>query len=372
MRVTNQLIINTVLTNLDNSRERLRDLQTQAATGMQIQRPSADPIGAMRVLKLNLLLRDQRQFRDNIKNGMSWLTMTEKVLDEASSVIGKVKTTTVSGSSDSLGPSERKALAVQVDSMLEHLIALGNSRLEGKYIFAGTHTLTAPYSASNAVQDERFTARIGEAVRLAHADLSTGTATVTTEDGATTFVEGVDYTLDYTQGTITALADGGMANATTYVVNYETRTTNAVSLGVSSTTGNIDREIGERTLMPVNISGETVFNGTTNAFEVLVRLKDSLLRNDGDGVRGVMDDLDAVLDQIISVSGVVGARVHRLQLSEQRIQSEILHTQELLSAVQEIDLAETVSRLKAEELTYQTALSVGGRIVLPTLLDFVK
>jgi flagellar hook-associated protein 3 FlgL len=372
MRVTNQLIINTVLTNLDRGRERLRDLQTKAATGMQIQRPSDDPIGSMRVLKLNLLLRDQRQFSDNIENGSSWLTMTEKVLNEASTVIGEVKTTTVSGSNDSLGPSERRALAVQVDSMLEHLVALGNSRLEGKYIFAGTHTLTMPYLAENAVQDEGFTARVGEAVRLAHADLSTGTATVTTQDGATTFVEGVDYTLDYAQGTITALADGGMAESTAYVVDYETRTVSSVSLGVSSTAGNIDREIGEKTMMPVNISGEAVFDGTINAFEVLVRLKDGLLRNDGDGVRGVMDDLDAVLDQIISVSGAVGARMHRLQLSELRIQSEILHTQELLSTVQEIDLAETLTRLKAEELTYQTALSVGGRIVLPTLLDFIK
>lgn len=372
MRVTNQLIINTVLTNLDSSRERLRDYQTKAATGMQIQRPSDDPIGAMRVLKLSLLVRDQGQYGDNIENGRSWLTMTEKVLGEASSVIGEVKTTAVNGANDSLGPSERKSLAVQVDTMLEHLVALGNSRLEGKYIFAGTHTLTMPYVAGNAVQDEAFTARIGEAVLLAHPDISTGTATVTTQDGATTFLEGVDYTLDYALGTITALADGGMSESTAYVVDYETRTTSSVSLGVSSTTGNIDREIGEGTTMTVNTGGEEVFNDTISAFEVLVRLKDNLLRNDGGGVRGGMDDLDAVLDQIISVSGAVGARVHRLQLSDQRIQSEILHTQELLSSVQDIDLAEVLARLKAEELTYQTALSVGGRIVLPTLLDFVK
>ena len=187
-----------------------------------------------------------------------------------------------------------------------------------------------------------------------------------------TVVEGVDYTVGYGRGTITALEGGGIADGVDYLVDYETRAASSVSLNVSSTAGTIDREVHEGMTMSVNVSGEEVFNATFDVFEVLVRLKDSLWRNDGDGVRSVMDDVDGALDQVISITGAVGAKVHRLELADQRIQSEIIHTQKLLSRIEEIDLAETLMRLKAEELTYQTALSVGGRIMLSTLLDFIQ
>ena len=71
-----------------------------------------------------------------------------------------------------------------------------------------------------AVADETFHSNYNNAVALAHNNLKSGSVSVTTTDDATTYAENTDYTIDYTNGTITVLDSGNMANDTDYHINY--------------------------------------------------------------------------------------------------------------------------------------------------------
>lgn len=70
----------------------------------------------------------------------------------------------------------------------------------------------------NVTESEDFTPVLDSAVALSNVDLSLGTVSVTSTDGATTFTEGTDYTLDKSGDTITVLSSGGMTQDPQYRV----------------------------------------------------------------------------------------------------------------------------------------------------------
>jgi hypothetical protein len=73
----------------------------------------------------------------------------------------------------------------------------------------------------SAVEDESFTSDHDVSVALDHENIVEDSEVVTSSDGSTTYYKGRDYTMDYTNGTITVLSTGLMADATSYLIDYE-------------------------------------------------------------------------------------------------------------------------------------------------------
>lgn len=88
-----------------------------------------------------------------------------------------------------------------------------------------------------AVKDETFTSDYDVPVSLAHSNLVTESVVVSSTDGVTTFVEGMDYTIDYGNGTVTVLSTGDMQNSTQYSISYEYNTETISSYVVTASTG---------------------------------------------------------------------------------------------------------------------------------------
>jgi len=82
--------------------------------------------------------------------------------------------------------------------------------------------------------------------------------------------------------------------------------------------------------------------------------------------------LEDALDNVLSNLSHVGAKEKRLELAHERLQDLRLNVINLLAESQDIDYAETIMNLKAEEFVYQTALAVGARIIQPSLVDFLR
>lgn len=72
---------------------------------------------------------------------------------------------------------------------------------------------------SDSIANENFTSDYDTPVQLKHTNITPGTTNVT--DNGTTYTEGVDYTMDNPNGTITVLSTGGMADATGYLIDYD-------------------------------------------------------------------------------------------------------------------------------------------------------
>ena len=78
--------------------------------------------------------------------------------------------------------------------------------------------------AAATITSENVVARLGKAVKLSKMKLKTGADAPVVKDAATgliTYVEGVDYEIDYTFGMITALAGGAITEAEALHVDFK-------------------------------------------------------------------------------------------------------------------------------------------------------
>ncbi|OUM88775.1 MAG: hypothetical protein BAA01_14170 [Bacillus thermozeamaize] len=136
----------------------------------------------------------------------------------------------------------------------------------------------------------------------------------------------------------------------------------------------IEFEVMPGVKIQVNSLGELVFGKDTdvdNAFNVLKELQDVLTGGPGD-IQTIIGKLDTRIDKVLNQWTDVGARMNRLELIKSRLQDEDYNLQKLLSKAQDTDVAKIYMLLKTDENVYQASLSVGARIIRPSLVDFLR
>ncbi|KUK30922.1 MAG: Flagellar hook protein 3 [Thermoanaerobacterales bacterium 50_218] len=139
---------------------------------------------------------------------------------------------------------------------------------------------------------------------------------------------------------------------------------------------NIEYEVAPGVTLPVNCNGKFVFTGSSqgpNAFDVLNSLASALgdPRNIGE-IDKIIGEIDEVIDRIIETRGELGARINRAEMALDRMQQQQIKQIELLASAEDADIAETIVDLKAQENVYRVCLATGARIIMPTLIDFLR
>lgn len=141
MRITNQMIQNNSLNNISINKNQMSTLDTQLSTQKKINRPSEDPIIAIRALRLRTSLSEVTQYLDkNIPDANSWLDVTEGALNEVDSIVSDVYKYCVQGSTDTLSLNERKIISDSLKELREALYSQGDADYAGRYVFTGFRT----------------------------------------------------------------------------------------------------------------------------------------------------------------------------------------------------------------------------------------
>ena len=93
MRITNKVMQNNALTNINRNKTLQDTLNTQLATGKKVARPSEDPVVAIRALRLRSDVSQVSQYVDkNVSDARSWLELTESAFfDDKNVLISTVK-----------------------------------------------------------------------------------------------------------------------------------------------------------------------------------------------------------------------------------------------------------------------------------------
>jgi flagellar hook-associated protein 3 FlgL len=137
------------------------------------------------------------------------------------------------------------------------------------------------------------------------------------------------------------------------------------------TSGTIEREVADGIVQQVNISGGEVYEGSLNAFDVLLHLRDSLAGNDVTEVRASLTQLADMRERISTVRGVIGARVNRMELTRNVHDRVTAEMSSILSEDEDVDLTATIVNLQQEQDVFQSALASGASIVPQSLMDFL-
>jgi flagellar hook-associated protein 3 FlgL len=134
--------------------------------------------------------------------------------------------------------------------------------------------------------------------------------------------------------------------------------------------GSIEYEISSNVTVGINVRASDVL---TYAIDAAISLRDRLLAGDTTAVgTDSLNELDAATDIVLRQRSIVGAKVNRLELTESRLGEMDANAQQLLTNVEDIDVAELVMKLRMQEAVYEASLNVGARIIQPSLLDFMK
>jgi len=148
LRVTNKLLINNFMRNLNYNLKKMKEAQYKLSSGHQIEVASDDPVGASMIMKLRSDLTGLEQYKKNIDDAKSWLEYTETALINIGEALGRLKEIVVYGANGSLSNDDRYALAEEVKELKSHLLQEANASYAGSYIFSGFKTDAPPYDSS--------------------------------------------------------------------------------------------------------------------------------------------------------------------------------------------------------------------------------
>jgi flagellar hook-associated protein 3 FlgL len=137
----------------------------------------------------------------------------------------------------------------------------------------------------------------------------------------------------------------------------------------------IQYEIGAGVRVSVNITGDQVFGKSTdadNAFKIMQDLMTAMGTSDFKGISDGLARLDTRMESFLSVRADVGAKMNRVDLSNERLKDINTNLQTLQTRVEDVDVAEAMTNLKTSQNVYEASLSIGSQIIRPSLVDFLK
>ena len=143
MRMTNKIMQNNSLYNINNNKITRDKLSTMMATQKKITKPSDDPVIAIRALRLRTSVSEMTQFYEkNAPDADSWLDVTAQALKTINDVLTSMGKLANKGDNKHLGSEDLQVLLGQLKSLRDEFYSTGNTDYAGRYIFTGFRTDT--------------------------------------------------------------------------------------------------------------------------------------------------------------------------------------------------------------------------------------
>ena len=146
MRITNRMMTDTMLRNLNGNLSRLETLHNSITTGKRISRPSDDPPALARALTFSSDIAAGEQYIRTMDTSLSWLNATEDSLASATDLLHKARELAVQGANDALTVDQQQTIGAQIEEVLKQMVTVGNGSMRGERLFGGFRTDQDPFT----------------------------------------------------------------------------------------------------------------------------------------------------------------------------------------------------------------------------------
>lgn len=140
-----------LLAALNQTKLEAQQAELELASGRSVNQPSDNPTAAALLVENN----DQATFNAGY---LQSLTAVQGQVSTADSTLSSVVTALqraislgVEGANGTLSDSDRAAIATELQGIQSELVSLANTTYQGRFVFAGTNTNTAPFVVDNTV-----------------------------------------------------------------------------------------------------------------------------------------------------------------------------------------------------------------------------
>ncbi|WP_404427553.1 flagellar hook-associated protein FlgL [Ureibacillus chungkukjangi] len=300
MRVTQSMLSGNLLRNLSNSYGKMGQLQEQINTGKKVNRPSDDPVVAMKGINYRTTLNNVEQYSRNIGEAYNWLDTTDDTFDKIGSTLQRANELMVQASSDTSTPEDREKINSEMQQLREHIQNLANTKIGNRYIFSGTKTTTPPFDEANKK----------------------------------------------------------------YVTGDNPDTTDPAF------NKSVEIEVFDGIKLKINTSPIELFNKIDKMFEQIGT--DIANAENSSVLSSHITAIDGSMNELLTTRADIGARQNRIELMDARLQSQEIIATKQMSENEDIDYEKAIVEMTTQESIHRAALSVGGRIIQPTLTDFLR
>jgi flagellar hook-associated protein 3 FlgL len=368
-------------------------LQEQASTGSRINRVSDDPTAAYRVLGLDSNDSSLENYINNISEAVSILELSSTVVTDITAGFHDTQTRLTQITSGIYDDAARQRTAEGINDILEQTVTLANIKHMDQYLFGGSDTGSAPYTVERTngkitkvtysgsfenrdievapgmessafyIGDNIFRSNErSEPVFYGNTGAQSGTGTSSSRGGIWLTVTGTagNYDLSIDGGLTTVHTDGTDANLTV-----------------------TDSQSGE--ILYVDTTGITSTGidfvsipGTYDIFNTLITIRDVLENQKGLASTQVLElakilpnSIDEISKVLVKAEVSIGSKIGFLDDLQHSLEDIQYNNEYESTRLQEADIAQIAIDLSRREVLYQMSLSVAGKLMSMSLLDFM-
>jgi flagellar hook-associated protein 3 FlgL len=135
--------------------------------------------------------------------------------------------------------------------------------------------------------------------------------------------------------------------------------------------GAINLEVFSNIKIQVNMNGNEIFGDMLKDSGDIQGLINTL-NEDSPEIGGYLEKVDKYIDQMLAGRAKIGAKQNRIDLMDDRLQQQEVFSTRILSDNEDVDMEKVIMELTTQESVHRAALSVGSRIIQPSLMDFLR
>ena len=144
-RVSNPMMQQMMLSDMQNNLARLLELNQQIATQKKFSKPSDNPIDVTRSMAMGTAITENTQYQRNINDGVTWLQNTESTFNKITNVYQQVRQLAVYAGDGGLEGVDMGAIAEQLAQLQEEMRNAANYEVEGLFLLSGLSTGVRPF-----------------------------------------------------------------------------------------------------------------------------------------------------------------------------------------------------------------------------------
>jgi len=259
-------------------------LQDQLNTGKKVNRPSDDPVVAMKGMAYRMQVDKVAQFQRNLGEVNNYIDSSDDALDKVGQAMHRAKELVTSAANGTMTPGDKEKVQSELDQIRKHIQDLANTKVGDKYIFSGTKTATPLYNGTAFASDPAFSKSV------------------------------------------------------------EVEVFDGVTININTDAADLFKGIDE---MFDNFNADTDFSAA-------------------------IADIDAQMDKVLTSRADIGARQNRVEMMGERLDSQEASAKKQMSENEDIDYEKVITDMLTQESIHRAALSVGSRIIQPSLVDFLR
>jgi len=144
MRIGMNTKYGSILADLNRLSTEINKDQLKIASGKKFLRPSDDPPDVVLTLNYRQGIARIEKYQRAIEDGTAFLKAQESTLGNVQDLIARAKVLAIQAANATQNSTTRKAIANEINSILESILSLANSSIGEKYLFGGEKTTGYP------------------------------------------------------------------------------------------------------------------------------------------------------------------------------------------------------------------------------------